>query len=363
MGELYAFDREGRRLHPEDPNSGGITEVTDRDNVVLGLGVHSHGAALQCVVNDVETTVDRVQAILRYETTATTGVFVEFVDAVEEELVRGRGWRVSTVPNEGNPGYVFQRLRDAAAGNNPRPEHLPADHDVVEALVEDGETVRIHVRDFSVAGDMILRYGDVGCNVTVAETSALGTQPKGLVVVQDDSIEGPTRIPEESQELVEKRKIALAASKIEDGVATLAEQDVPAQRATAILDDRVTAHYDDLKVMDPEERRKVSKLFEEVKSLRRENEKLREQNETLQEVARGSKRAPGTDRTAETESTDSTDSSDQETRADGHGGTSAGTTGSPAQKESGESLLRGSLFKVVALLTLLIALILLSNVF
>lgn len=339
MGTLYVFDHDGNRLHPPpsgegDPGSGGGSDdltgmptsedatwrspdgATDPDGpdepslpdeFTLRYGVNDAGAVLECVVNGVETNSARERAIVRYETGSTNGVFPEFVGAVEAELVERRGWMIGAVENPRNPGYVFQRLRDAAAGTDPTPQQLPPDPDVVRALLEAGETLTVRVRDFSVAGDLILRYGNAGCNVSVAESSPLGEQPTGLVVVQDDSVDGAVALADDARERVEEEKRRRSLAAIARGVDGLADLDVEPAEAAAALQDRVARRYDGIEVLGPERQREVSKLAGRVESLERETEELRERNRQLRErneSLRSERSAAGSDAAGQARSTD-----------------------------------------------------------
>lgn len=347
MSQLYVFDHDGNRLHPPlsgdggsradgassddltgmpdpgDEASGFLDDVTGSrddasdltgdsnpgadtsgagstsrsreapsempdgpslpDNLSLQFGINASGATLECVVNGVETTTAREQTIVRYETESTSGVFPEFIDAIETELIEQRGWMIGTVENPRNPGYVFQRLRDAASGTDPTPQQLPPDPEAVQGLLEEGTALTLRVRDFSVAGDLILRYGNVGCNISVAENLALRAQPTGLVVVQDDSIDRAIAIADDSRERIREEKRQRSRTAIARGVNGLADLDLDAAEAAFVLEDRVAEQYDDVEVMGPERKREVSDLANQVKSLKQRNEELKERNQQLRE--------------------------------------------------------------------------------
>jgi hypothetical protein len=386
MGELYVFDHDGTRLHPplsekkgrqadggsssdltgmptsDSGTSGFFDDVTDSgddsqssretagtrdqspeipdgpslpDNLSLQFGVNDNGAILECVVNGVETTTARKRTVFRYETDSTSGVFPEFIDAIEAELVEQRGWMIGTIENPRNPGYVFQRLRDAASGTDPTPQQLPHDPDLIQGLLEERTTLTFRVRDFSVAGDLILRYGNIGCNISIAENRALRAQPTGLVVVQDDSIDRAVVADEDSSERIAEAKRAQCHDALARGVNGLADLELDSEEAATLLENRIQERYDDVGVMGPERKREVSNLAKQVKSLKQKNEqlqertrKLREKNEKLQ--ARDSPTEPGTaagngSPDSGTETTDGKGTSSATSTAGG----STGTAGTP----------------------------------
>lgn len=322
MGDLYLFDHDGGVLHPRDGDPSGVPRGFDLENVVLRLDVDSTWATLRCLVNGVETNEDRTQAIATFRAEETSGVFGECIDAVETELLKRRGWTITPVENQRNPGYAFQRIRNAASGKNPNPKHVPMDHEVIQSVLEDGTTVTFHVRDYSVAGDLILRYGNVGCPITVARSFALSEDPSGLVIVQDDSVDRAMELSPEARERVREKKLQNYRGTIADGVGGLTSLGVSGEDAAEMIGRAVGRHYEDVDVLGPQEGREVSKLARNVRTLKGKNERLREQLKELEtENRRLERRIEAGETETETDGTsnvgsDRADESPEETEPD-----------------------------------------------
>jgi len=259
MTELEVYGTQGQCLHPKDVSKQKpeYTGFFNQINFFADL-TDEHLPMFDAYTNVERGGGRREQVFINYEGTSRETLFEDCRDAVKDELAGERGWNLNRNPPPTEPDAIFANLvlqESRSSRDYLRGTTLDENQRIVDDLLDDpSATIKISVRGYTIAADLIRHFSDRAVKIVVAQGSY---RDEGDIVLKKGNHEQAVQISNETIQLIEDRREELREEmirqeyeSIQESLRKVRELDEGSSRAKEALNTVLDNTYRSLEIED-----------------------------------------------------------------------------------------------------------------